>query len=32
VPWTQRLVPMIVLAIAAFAWLEWLRADARAAQ
>jgi hypothetical protein len=25
VPWTQRLVPVLLMAIAAFVWLEWLR-------
>ena len=25
VPWTGRIVPLLILAIAAFGWLEWLR-------
>lgn len=25
VPWTQRAIPVLIIAVAAFAWLEWLR-------
>jgi hypothetical protein len=25
VPWTQRPIPVLIVAVAAFAWLEWLR-------